>query len=139
MIGSTLPPQQYVAELKRSLASGNVTAGRIQVADATAEIQARIDESFRDTERNLEQLKARYKSDPDWAALDAKSNAIELPKVPSLSKSDASHVPEDLQPLLETGRLEEKNINTNNGDLAIDSSAVYQEWLLARRSVDVTV
>ena len=79
MIGSNLPPLPYVDALKRSLASGNVTAGRIQVANATPETQARIDESFRDSERQLEQLKARYKSDPDWATFDAKSNSVELP------------------------------------------------------------
>lgn len=139
MIGSNLPPLPHVDALKRSLASGNVTAGRIQVANATPEIQARIDESFRDSERQLEQLKARYKSDPDWSTFDAKSNAIELPNVPSLSKSDASHALKDLQPLIETGSFEEKTSSADNGDFSIDSSAVYQEWLLARGSVDVTV
>jgi hypothetical protein len=59
--------------------------------------------------------------------------------VPSLSKSAASPVQENLQPLIEAGSLEENTINANQGDFSIDSAAVYQEWLLARGSVDVTV
>jgi phenylalanyl-tRNA synthetase alpha subunit len=139
MIGSNLPPLQYVDGLKRSLESGKVTAGKIQVANATAEIQAQIDEGFRETERNLEQLKARYKSDQSWATLDAKSNAIELPNVQPLSKSNASHALEDLQPLIEIGHREENTINADSGDLSIDSASVYQEWLLARGGVDISV
>ncbi|MHC8286127.1 hypothetical protein ACYZUD_04715 [Pseudomonas sp. XS1P51] len=139
MIGSNLPPLQYVDGLRRSLESGKVTAGKIQVANATAEVQAQIDESFRETERNLEQLTARYKPDPGRATFDAKSNSIELPDVQALSKSDASHVQEDLQPMIDIGRFEEKTINANDGDLSITSAAVYQEWLLARVGVDVSV
>ncbi|CAH0192521.1 hypothetical protein ABH908_004634 [Pseudomonas frederiksbergensis] len=139
MIGSNLPPLQYVDGLRRSLDSGKVTAGKIQIANATAEIQAQIDESFRDTERNLEQLTARYKSDQNRATGDTKSNSIEPPNVQSLSKSDTSHGLEDLQHLIEIGGLEEKTIDANNGDLSINSAAVYQEWLLARVGVDVSV
>lgn len=139
MIGSNLPPRPYVEELRKSLESGKVTAGRIEVANATAEVQAQIDKSFRETERDLEQLKARFKSDPDSATYDAKGNSIELPDVQSLSKSDASPVPEDLQPLIEIGSPDEKTINADNGALSITSAAVYQEWLLARGSVDVSV
>jgi len=139
MIGSNLPPLPYVDALKRSLASGNVTAGKIQVANATAEIQAQIDKNFRETERDLEQLKAHYKPDQNLATYDAKSNAIERPNVQSLSKSAASPVQENLQPLIEAGSHEENTINANQGDFSIDSAAVYQEWLLARGSVDVTV
>ncbi|MBD9585619.1 hypothetical protein IB254_00985 [Pseudomonas sp. PDM03] len=139
MIGSNLPPLPYVDALKRSLESGKVTAGKIQVANATAETQAQIDKSFRESERDLEQLKARYKPDQISATFDAKSNPIERPDVQSLNSSDASHGPIDLQPLIEIGRLEETTINANHGDFSIDSAAVYQEWLLARGSVDVTV
>lgn len=139
MIGSNLPPLPYVDALKRSLASGNVTAGKIQVANATAETQVQIDKSFRESERELEQLKARYKPDQSSATFDAKSNAIELPNVQSLISSGTSHEPKDLQPLIEIGRHEETTINANPGGFSIDSAAVYQEWLLARDSVDVTV
>lgn len=139
MIGSNLPPLPYVDGLRRSLESGKVTAGRIEVANATPEIQAKLDESFRESERDLEQLIARYKTDPGRATFDAKSNPIELPDVQSLSKSDASHAPEALQPLIETGRLEEQTINATNSDLSITSTAVYQEWLLTRVGVDVSV
>jgi hypothetical protein len=127
MIGSNLPALHYVDALRKSLESGTVTAGKIQVANATAETQARIDESFRDTERNLERLTASFKSAPGRSTFEAKSNSVEQ-----------SNVPTDLQPLIETGRLEEKNLN-DNGDLSIVGAAVYQEWLLARASVDISV
>lgn len=139
MIGSNLPAPQYVDALKRSLESGNVTAGKIQIANATAQTQAQIDKSFREAERDLEQLKARYKSDQNPATFDAKGNAVELPNEQSLSKSGASPVVEDLQPLINSGSLEENTINANHGDFSIDRTAVYQEWLLARGSVDVSV
>lgn len=67
MIGSNLPPLPYVDGLRKSLESGKVTAGRIEVANATADVQAQIDKSFRESERDLEQLKARFKIDPDSA------------------------------------------------------------------------
>lgn len=127
MIGSNLPALHYVDALRRSVESGTATAGKIQVVNATAETQARIDESFRDTERNLERLAASYKSDPGRATLEVKSNAVER-----------SNVPTDLQPLIEIGHLEEKTIR-DNGDLSIDSAAVYQEWLLARAGIDISV
>lgn len=139
MIGSNLPPRPYVEGLRKSLESGKVTAGRIEVANATPELQAKLDAGFRESQRNLEQLIARYKTDPGRATLNAQSNPVERPDVQSLSRSDASQMPEDLQPLIETGRLEEHAINANNGDLSITSTAVYQEWLLTRVGVDVTV
>ena len=139
MIGSNLPPLPYVDALKRSLASGNVTAGKIQVANATPEIQAQVDKSFREAERDLEQLKARYKPDQNPATFDAKSNSIERLNVQPLSKSDASPVLENLQPLIAAGSLEENIIDANHGGFSIDGAAVYQEWLLARGSVDVSV
>lgn len=139
MIGSNLPPLPYVEGLRRSLESGKVTAGRIEVANATPELQAKLDAGFRKSQRDLEQLIARYKTDPGRATLDTKSNPVERPDVQSLSKSDASPVPQDLLPLIETGRLEEQAINPTHGDLSITSTAVYQEWLLTRVGVDVTV
>ncbi|VVP79283.1 hypothetical protein PS918_02130 [Pseudomonas fluorescens] len=139
MIGSNLPPLPYLDGLRKSLESGKVTAGRIEVASATADVQAQIDKSFRESERDLEQLKARFKFDPDSATYDAKGNSIELPDVQSISKSDASPVPENLQPQIKIGRPNEKAINADSGALSITSAAVYQEWLLARGSVDVSV
>lgn len=89
MIGSNLPALHYVDAFKRSLESGNVTAGKIQVVNATAQTQAQIDKSFREAERDLEQLKARYKSDQNLATFNAKSDSIARPNVQSFSKSDA--------------------------------------------------
>lgn len=139
MIGSNLPALHYVDAFKRSLESGNVTVGKIQVVNATAQTQAQIDKSFREAERDLEQLKARYKSDQNLATFDAKGNAVELPNEQPLSKSGASPVLENLQPLIEIASPEENTINANPGDFSIDSAAVYQEWLLARGNVDVSV
>ncbi|MFL1529011.1 hypothetical protein [Pseudomonas sp. O230] len=116
-----------------------MTAGKIQIANVTAQTQAQIDKSFREAERDLEQLKARYKSDQNPATFDAKGNAVELPNEQFISKSGASPVVEDLQPLIKSGSLEENTISANHGDFSIDSTAVYQEWLLARGSVDVSV
>ncbi|MVV51748.1 hypothetical protein EJA72_26415 [Pseudomonas sp. PB120] len=139
MIGSNLPALPYVDGLRKSLESGKVTAGRIEVANATADVQAQIDKGFRESERDLEQLKARFKFDPDAAMYDAKGNTIEQPDVQSLSKSDASSVPDSLQPLIEIELTDEKAFNADNGVLSITSAAVYQKWLLARGSVDVSV
>ncbi|VVN12234.1 hypothetical protein PS858_01588 [Pseudomonas fluorescens] len=139
MIGSNLPALHYVDAFKRSLESGNVTAGKIQVVNATAQTQAQIDKSFREAERDLEQLKARYKSDQNLATFNAKSDSIARPNVQSFSKSDALPVLENLQPLIEVASPEENTINANPGDFSIDSAAVYQEWLLARGNVDVSV
>ncbi|MCP1496604.1 hypothetical protein J2Y86_001311 [Pseudomonas migulae] len=50
------------------------------------------------------------------ATHDTKGNSIELPDVQSLSKSDVSPVPEDLQPLIEIGRPGEKTSNAENDD-----------------------
>ena len=139
MIGSNLPALHYVDAFKRSLESGNVTAGKIQVVNATAQTQAQIDKSFREAERDLEQLKARYKSDQNLATFNAESDSIARPNVQSFSKSDALPVLENLQPLIEVASPEENTINANPGDFSIDSAAVYQEWLLARGNVDVSV
>ncbi|WP_458377310.1 hypothetical protein [Pseudomonas fluorescens] len=139
MIGSNLPALHYVDAFKRSLESGNVTAGKIQVVNATAQTQAQIDKSFGEAERDLEQLKARYKSDQNLATFNAKSDSIARPSVQSFSKSDALPVLENLQPLIEVASPEENTINANPGDFSIDSAAVYQEWLLARGNVDVSV
>lgn len=139
MIGSNLPALHYVDAFKRSLESGNVTAGKIQVVNATAQTQAQIDKSFREAERDLEQLKARYKSDQNLATFNAKSDSIARPNVQSFSKSDALPVLENFQPLIEIASPEENTINANPGDFSIDSAAVYQEWLLARGNVDVSV
>ncbi len=62
MIGSTLRSLPYVDNLRKALESGTATAGRIQVTNATPEIQARLDEKFRDTQRALEQLAASSKA-----------------------------------------------------------------------------
>ena len=139
MIGSNLPALHYVDAFKRSLESGNVTASKIQVVNATAQTQAQIDKSFGEAERDLEQLKARYKSDQNLATFNAKSDSIARPNVQSFSKSDALPVLENLQPLIEVASPEENTINANPGDFSIDSAAVYQEWLLARGNVDVSV
>ncbi|WP_458378111.1 hypothetical protein [Pseudomonas fluorescens] len=116
-----------------------MTAGKIQVVNATAQTQAQIDKSFGEAERDLEQLKARYKSDQNLATFNAKSDSIARPSVQSFSKSDALPVLENLQPLIEVASPEENTINANPGDFSIDSAAVYQEWLLARGNVDVSV
>ncbi|UZE84902.1 hypothetical protein [Pseudomonas viciae] len=136
MIGSTLRSLPYVDNLRKALESGTATAGRIQVANATPEIEARLDENFRDTQRTLEQLAASSKAGSSWATLDEKSNAVDLPNVETLSNSDASQVLNSLQHLIDIGRLEGKTINAKNGDQATDSAAVYQQWLLARVGVD---
>ncbi|NBF06249.1 hypothetical protein GV819_28610 [Pseudomonas sp. Fl5BN2] len=117
--------------------NGTVTAGRIEVLNATPKIQAQLDESFRQSERSTAQLTATYRANPTWAKFDDKSNAVELPDVASLNQNDATHVLKGLQYLLDIGRLDGKAISARNGGLSTDSTAVYQDWLQAQIGVDV--
>ena len=139
MIGSNLPPLHYVNELKKSLANGTATAARFEVPNATPEVQAKLDQIFRETERDVEKLKARYSADPDWAPSEEKSNAAELPEVQNLSHNDASEALNSLQQRKEIGQLQGGNIDTTHSGLPADGDAVYQEWLLARVGLGVEV
>lgn len=135
MIGSTtsLP---YVDALRKSLENGTLKAARIEVANATPQVQATLDANFLASQKSTAELTAHYRANPSWATFDASSNRVELPDVQSLGKSDATHIANGLQYLLEIGRLEGKTLSAKNGDLATDSLAQYQDWLQARIGVN---
>ena len=139
MIGSNLPPLHYVNDLKKSLANGTATAARFEVPNATPEVQAKLDQIFRETERDVEKLKARYSADPDWAPPEEKSNAAELPEVQTLSHNNASDALNSLQQRMEVGQLQGGKIDTTHSCLPAEGDAVYQEWLLARVGLGVEV
>lgn len=139
MIGSNLPPLHYVNDLKKSLANGTATAARFEVPNATPEVQAKLDQIFRETERDVEKLKASYSADPDWTPSEEKSNAAEQPEVRTLSHNDASDALNRLQQRMEVGQLQGGNIDTTHSGLPANGDAVYQEWLLARVGLGVEV
>lgn len=136
MIGSTSSKMPGYNALIRSLENGTLKSMRIQVANATPELQAKLDATFLESERSNATMIATYRANPTWATIDDKNNTVELPDVSSLSKDAASHVLQGLQYLVEIGRLDGKTITAKNGGLSTDSTAVYQDWLQAQIGVD---
>ncbi|MEN5094768.1 hypothetical protein ABE458_29210 [Pseudomonas protegens] len=109
---------------------------KIQVENATPQIQAQIDANFRESQASDAKLIAQYRTTPTWATFDDKSNSVELPDVASLDKSDATHVLKGLQYLMEIGRLDGKTLIARNAGQSTDSPLLYQDWLQARIGVD---
>jgi len=136
MIGSSSFSLPAVDALRKSLENGTLKAARIEVANATPQRQSQLDANFLESQKSTAEMTARYRANPSWATFDAGSNKVELPDVQSLSKSDATHIANGLQYLLDIGRLEGKTLSAKNGDLATDSPAQYQDWLQARIGID---
>lgn len=136
MIGSSSFSLPAVDALRKSLENGTLKAARIEVANATPQLQAQLDASFLDSQKATAEMTAHYRANPSWATFDPSSNKVELPDVQSLGKSDATHIANGLQYLLQIGRLEGKTLSAKNGDLATDSLAQYQDWLQARIGVN---
>lgn len=121
----------------QSMENGTLRAGRIKVTNATPEIKATLEASYQEQVRSTAQTVATARASPSWATFDDKSNDVELPDVQSLSKSDATHVANGLQYLLDIGRLDGKTVTAKNGDQSTDNIAVYKDWLQAHIGVDV--
>lgn len=137
MIGSTFSSQPYGVALRQSLESGTLTSAKIQVANATPQIQAQLDATFAESERSLVNMTAYHRANPSWASFDTANNSVALPDVEGLNKSDAAHVLKGLQYLMAIGRLDGQSVSAKNGSQATDSVAAYQDWLQARIGVDV--
>ncbi|QEN47469.1 hypothetical protein CLA18_13485 [Pseudomonas protegens] len=122
--------------ITRALENGTLKSMKIQVENATPQMQAKIDASFHESQISDAKLIAQYRANPTWATFDDKSNSVQLPDVQSLGKDDATHVLKGLQYLMEIGRLDGKTVVAKNGGQTTDSPALYQDWLLARIGVD---
>lgn len=122
--------------ITRALESGTVKSMKIQVENATPQIQAQIDANFLESQASNAKLIAQYRTTPTLATFDDKSNSVELPDVASLDKSDATHVLKGLQYLMEIGRLDGKTLIARNAGQSTDSPLLYQDWLQARIGVD---
>ncbi|MCO7612816.1 hypothetical protein NJH83_21525 [Pseudomonas chlororaphis] len=122
--------------ITRALENGTLKSMKIQVENATPQMQARLDANFQQAQAADAKLIAQYRAHPTWATFDDKNNSVALPDVQTLNKDDATHVLKGLQYLQDIGRLDGKTLIAKNGGQATDSSALYQDWLLARIGVD---
>ncbi|RBJ77921.1 hypothetical protein C3L29_029645 [Pseudomonas sp. MWU12-2534b] len=122
--------------ITRALENGTLKSMKIQVENATPQMQARLDANFQQAQAADAKLIAQYKANPTWATFDDKNNSVALPDVQSLNKDDATHVLKGLQYLQDIGRLDGRTITAKNGSQSTASAALYQDWLLARIGVD---